>query len=95
MPFTPPLLRVHYVAEGLPYGIVSRSATQSKDMIFGVYVVVLQLTNNSLTPPDYSRTVGELYRELTLQLIIAYGLPVLIIAAMGSMPETPHGWLIG
>jgi hypothetical protein len=83
----------NYLVEDLPRGIIARKATSAKDMIFGVYSILERIIEHEMPAPDHSRTVEELYSDLTTRLLPIYGTPLLTIAAMKSVSGQPS-WVI-
>jgi hypothetical protein len=81
--------KINYLAEGYSCGIVSRSARNPKDMYIGVRAVLQERSKQRLLAPDYTKTVGELYRELTLHLFPYHNIALLSIAAMKPVPKQP------
>jgi hypothetical protein len=81
--------RRDYLAEDLSYGILSRKATDPKDMAFGVYGVLQKFDGIEMLPPDYSRTVGEIYLSFCVRLLPMHRFSLLRIAAMKTMPGQP------
>jgi hypothetical protein len=53
--------------------IYSRRATNSKDLAFGLEAVLSILMKRDLPPPDYSKSLSDIYREFTVHLFEATG----------------------
>jgi hypothetical protein len=50
-------------------GISTRSATNPLDMAFGMHSVMERLLNRTLPAPDYAKPKGDVYKDITLQLL--------------------------
>ena len=76
--------------ENLIDTIYSRRATNPKDVAFGVRAVLELLLNRSLPPPDYSMSLNDIYKELTIHILQQSStLEVLIPAALTHQPFQP------
>jgi hypothetical protein len=70
--------------------ILSRNATNPKDKSFGLHNILQNLLKYTIPPPDYSISIGQIYKELSVHLIKATGLLHLLLpAALNSFPDQP------
>lgn len=70
--------------------ILSRNATNPKDKAFGLHNVLQNLLKDPIPLPDYSKTTGQIYKELSIHLIKATGLLHLLLpAAINSFSGQP------
>ena len=62
-------------------------------MAFGVRAVLQKRSSLNLPAPDYSVSIGKVYKELSMQLIETCGsLHLLVFAALKSFPDQPS-WI--
>jgi hypothetical protein len=75
---------------GLVDGVLSRKAQDPKDKAFAMWAVLQRLFTETLPTPDYSLSVGQIYKQLSIYLIHATGsLDMLLPAAQSSFPGQP------
>ncbi|KAH7119794.1 heterokaryon incompatibility protein-domain-containing protein [Dendryphion nanum] len=70
--------------------IITRKATNPKDMAFGLHSVLRRRMTEDIGKPDYDAPLGEIYRDLTIHLLqTTKQLRFLIPAADRSSPDQP------
>jgi hypothetical protein len=78
------------VSDDLVDGLTTRRAKEPKDMAFGIRAVLQKRSSLNLPAPDYSVSIGKVYKELSMQLIeICGSLHLLVFAALKSFPDQP------
>lgn len=79
--------------EDLVDGITSRKARDPKDKAFALRAILQKMSKDDLPVPDYNCSLGQIYKELCVQLIQATGsLHLLLPAALNSCPGQPS-WI--
>jgi hypothetical protein len=85
-----PAPKKDFANEELLIGLYSRTATDPKDMAFGMWAILEQEGTVNLPDPDYSHNVAEIYRALTIHLAhITQSLDLLLLAAVRGVPGQP------
>lgn len=81
--------RKRAVKEDFTDALYSRNATVSKDMAFGMWAV-MERGGTNLPPPDYSNSVGDIYRLFTTRMSqFTHSLDSVLIAAARSSDGQP------
>jgi len=79
-----------FATEQFTAGLYSRTATERKDMAFGMWAVLERGGTANLPPPDYSHSKGDIYRALTTSLWEAtQSLDGLYLAALQGVAKQP------
>jgi hypothetical protein len=79
----------NYLDDDLPRVLIARKATKPEDKVFSVHSVLQRLKDHEIPPPDHSKSIGELYLDLCIQLFPVYSTSVLTMAALKSIPGQP------
>lgn len=76
--------------DNLSKGLYERKSTDPKDMAYGMWAILKARGAPDLSTPSYQREVGDIYKELTVNLIQLTGsLEFLFFAAAQRQPGLP------
>lgn len=79
-----------FITETFVEALYSRNATVPKDMAFGMWAIIQQGSAIDLPAPNYSDSIGNIYRVFTVRVIqFAHSLDSLALAAVKSSEDQP------
>ena len=76
--------------DDLVHALINRGSRDPKDKAFGIHSILEKRRNAKLLTPDYTISQGQIFKDLTINIILGTGsLKPLVLAAIRRLPGYP------